>query len=124
MAGSGTLLAGWLGAKCAERVLVREVEVGGQDADDFAGCVGEADGLADHVRVAEEGGLPEGVGENGDLIVALHGIVGEKRAAEQGRHLEDLEQVRQGGDGADELGMRGAEGQAAGSVPKESQAAE
>src|ERR1017187_7620070 len=112
------------GAKRWERILVGQTEAGWQDADHFARDVAHSDLLADRVPVAIEQALPEGVGQNGDTVAAFDAIFREEAAAEQRRHLKDVQQVRIRRDRPYQAWVLRAEGQAACALTQNRQAAE
>src|SRR5439155_24362965 len=88
-----------------------EVEVGGQHAHHLARNVAEADRCADRAGIAMKQVLPQQVTQNRNVVVALNTILRDKRPALQCVHLENLKEIRNGGNRAGEARMYGANGE-------------
>ena len=62
-------------------------------ADDVVGAAAQGDGAADDSGVAGEGALPQTVAQDHHPRLAVEGLIVGEDAPEEGRRVEDLEQV-------------------------------
>jgi hypothetical protein len=67
-----------------EFVRFGKVEVLREDSDDLEWCSGDLNGSSDDVGVAVEEGLPEMVTDDGDVLVAFDGLLGQEVAPRAG----------------------------------------